>query len=244
MTWNVLSERLDPVHRGQAIRDHLLAVNADIIALQEVAPWLLQQIRQDRRFSPWRQTVIGGEVRAPGGCFILSRWPMRNEVVLVPSRQDRIVLMADIAHPRGNIRVATMHWDSPLGEAWQQVRIQQMQETQRSLGINPTTLVLGDANFGVDDPEQQHVPLTWMDTWKVLYPDKPGLTWDRVLNHMADGNSFPSEPSRRIDRCWLTSPLWTPVEAGLTGQLPYDQEGLLPSDHFGLWVRLVAPDAE
>jgi endonuclease/exonuclease/phosphatase family metal-dependent hydrolase len=233
LTWNVLAAPEDAVARGQALRDTIVAARADIVCLQEVDTWFLTQLRADRRLAGYRQTVIGGSVQAPGGCFVLSRWPFTAEVGVIPSRMNRIALLAEIAHPQGDLRVAVVHLDSLIGEAWQAVRSQQLVDCGKRLADATHALLVGDMNFGDGEPEAASIPAGFLDAWRTVLPQDPGLTWVRERNALADANSFPNEANRRLDRLLMNSPNWQAQHAALVGTAMYNGEWQ-PSDHFGV----------
>lgn len=241
VTWNVLADPADRVERGAALREILAATRADVICLQEVAPWFLDQILADRRFAGLRRTVIGDKVLSPGGCFLLSRWPINARIEVLPSRLDRVALVADLAHPQGEIRVAVIHLDSLIGVAWQEIRARQLVATVQALEGATEALIVGDANFGDGEPEAQALPTAFRDAWTVLHPDDPGLTWDRATNPRADAGSLPAEDSRRLDRIWLRTQAWEPMEMQVVGR-PSHEGDIPPSDHYGLFLRLVRAD--
>lgn len=241
VTWNVLADPADRIERGAALREVLAAARADVICLQEVAPWFLDQLTADRRFAGLRRTVIGDRVQAPGGCFLLSRWPIRARIEVLPSRLDRVALIADVAHPQGDLRLAVIHLDSLIGSAWQEIRSRQLVATAKALEGVDEALIVGDANFGDGEPEAQALPTTFRDAWAILHPGDPGLTWDRATNPRADAGSLPAEGSRRLDRVWLRTKAWEPVEMERIGR-PSQAGGIPPSDHYGLFLRLVRAD--
>lgn len=241
LTWNVLA---DPTHAGQrlpAILAEIQRVQPDIIALQEVAPWMRAEIQRSAVFREYRLTVLGGRVDAPGGVFLAARSEVRNpRVVVIPSRQDRCALVADLDTPIGTLRVATVHLESFLHDG--PIRAAQLRAVGQALEGAEHAMLLGDCNFGDgEEPDTSAVPAGFADLWRQLKGDEPGFTWDRQRNALADAGSFPNEASRRLDRIFLRSSRWQPAAMDVVGTQPVaGQEGLHPSDHFGLCVRLIA----
>ena len=76
------------------------------------------------------------------------------------------------------------------------------------------------------------------DAWREVHPKLPGYTWDIEKSRMAREESFPGEPSRRLDRVLFRSSHWTSTRAELLGTEPVSPKNkrLFPSDHFGLLV--------
>lgn len=241
LTWNILA---DPTHAGlraPAILAEIERFKPDLIALQEVAPWMRAEIQRSPVFRDYRLTVIGDRVEAPGGVFLAARGGVRNpRIVVLPSRQDRCALVAEIDTPRGPLRVATVHLESPLQAG--ALRAAQLRVVGDVLAGAEEAVLLGDCNFGDgEQPESAAVPEGLRDLWSQLRGDDPGLTWDRARNPSADAGSFPAEDSRRLDRIFLRSQRWHPAQMELVGVRPLaGNDRLHPSDHFGVWVRLVS----
>jgi len=241
VTWNVLA---DPAHAGQrvpGIMAELERLKPDLIALQEVAPWMLVDLQRQPFFRDYRLTVIGNRVSAPGGVFLAARTAVRDpRIVVIPSRQDRCALVADIEVTGGIIQVATVHLESFLEDG--EIRAQQLRAVAAALAGADEAMILGDCNFGNgEQPETAAIPQGFTDLWSQLKGDVPGFTWDRALNPSANAGSFAGEASRRLDRIFLKSKRWQPAEMELVGVRPVAVGGdLHPSDHFGVYLRLIA----
>jgi tyrosyl-DNA phosphodiesterase 2 len=76
-----------------------------------------------------------------------------------------------------------------------------------------------------------------------MYPNDPGYTYNTESNAMIKRG--PWKLQLRLDRAFLKSNKWTLKSIDLLGKeaipgVRYDGKAVLPSDHFGLLVKLVA----
>lgn len=234
MTWNCFAEPRRPADRSAAIVDHLVAQDPDIAVLQEVAPWLRGRLLTEPRLRGWRSTVIDGRSEAPGGLFVLSRFPIATSRILVlPSRLDRCALLTEIAVGGRTLRVVNVHLDSLPGHA--DVRALQLRALRAELLAGDDVLLAGDVNFPDGAAEEAELPPEFTDLWRALRPHEPGLTWDPARNPMASGDAG------RIDRLLLRSRAWRGIAIDLTADRPVAlrEPELFPSDHFAVVARLV-----
>ncbi|MCZ7644496.1 MAG: endonuclease/exonuclease/phosphatase family protein [Planctomycetota bacterium] len=238
LTCNVLADEDDADERAPALFKLLEDHDADLLALQEVAPWMLKRLESlewvRRRY---RSTTI--DATAPGGLFLVSKWPiLRAELKPVFSKQGRGVLMAELNLGAERLAVASVHLESFLDSGL--VRVEQLKDAFKLLDGAAHAVLLGDFNFGDgEQPESAALPAAFADCWRALKPADPGFTWNMETNPMARLGAFPNEKSRRLDRVLLRSPAWKPAAASLVGDAPLDgKPRLFPSDHFGLAVEL------
>ena len=150
----------------------------------------------------------------------------------------RGALFADIDTPDGPLTVATVHLESFLEDG--PIRAQQLGAVFDYLKTRADACLTGDFNFGDgEEPDTSSIPLEYIDVWRALKPDDPGLTWNIETSAMAKKNSFPDEPSRRLDRILIRSARWSPVSIRIIGDESLTAGGLFPSDHFGLVASFV-----
>jgi tyrosyl-DNA phosphodiesterase 2 len=222
----------------------LLAVlqraDADIIALQEVAPWFSRVLEN----TPWLQSYVPsrlhGRTAYPGGQHILSRWPIRDSRARVlPGRQRRTVLISDVVLDGEVLQVVTTHMESFLEDG--PTRAEQLDAIFALLDKSTDAIVLGDFNFGDGEAEEARIPSDFTDAWVALRQNEPGFTWDIERSEMARDGSFPGEPSRRLDRILLRSSHWRAASVRIVGNQPVQstRPDLFPSDHFGVTAKLV-----
>lgn len=238
LTWNAGLDQDRPTERWPALVSAIVAAKPDIVALQEAVPAFLLLLAADPGLSGWHWARPQGESVA--GLALASRQPLlRSRILDLPSRHGRKALIAWVQVADGELALATVHLDSLLSDGVR--RRLQLERVQEALVANPEAVILGDFNFGDGEPEESALSEPWRDAWRGLLPADPGLSWDRGRNPLADANSFPEEPSRRLDRVLLRSMRWSASAARLVGVEPA-ASGLHPSDHFGLRVELRPAD--
>lgn len=235
LTYNVLADVEVTPARIEAMISVIRRSEADVVALQEVAPWCLQALRSSGMLDgSYIGSKIDGRVAAPGGQYILSKLPIeRTDFRLLPGKQQRTVLLSHLRAGEQKLVVATTHMESYLEDG--PVRAKQLDTIFGLIEGAENAVVLGDFNFGEGEPEGKQIPSSYVDLWKVLRSEAPGLTWNIEKSPMAKRGSFPGEKSRRIDRILLRSKRWEPAEVRIVGDTPYSSDGqLYPSDHFGV----------
>jgi tyrosyl-DNA phosphodiesterase 2 len=235
LTYNVLADQVGLPERPRALLSLLERSGADVIALQEVDTWFLTELRAQAWVGrDYHGTEIDGAVAAPGGQYILSRFPVeRSSFDVLPGAQQRTVLVARLIVGAGRLDVATTHMESALEDG--PVRARQLEQIFSRLGPEGDAVVMGDFNTGDGEPEGGRIPASFVDLWAALRPGEPGYTWDEERSLMARQGSFAGEPSRRLDRILLRSARWAPARIAIVGDTPVNaQAGLFPSDHFGL----------
>lgn len=240
LTYNVLADPLRVEERIPPLMSVLEKADADIIALQEVAPWFMQLLHQQPWVNAYHESKLDGARAYPGGQYILSRHPIRAcWAEVLPGRQRRTALYADIIIGPTAMRVATTHMESYLEDG--PVRAAQLDRILARLQAAEHALFLGDLNFGDGEPESSHLSSSYEDIWLALRPDDKGFTWDMEESELARESAFPGEPSRRLDRILLRSKAWRGAAISIVGNQPVvpGKRDLFPSDHFGLAAELV-----
>jgi endonuclease/exonuclease/phosphatase family metal-dependent hydrolase len=262
-TWNVWG-RYGPWERRQpAILENLRRVDADIVCLQET--W-----SQGDRSQPHDLAAALGlhHVYAPAfevgaawsGNAVLARWPIdRHDVHDLPMEgggsvdtdidagEQRLLLFAEVAGPRGPIQVFCTHL-SWRGD-WSGVRQEQVRaicDVVASMRPRPFPAVLcGDLNAQPDSDEiriltgRSAVPVRGVrfhDAWHAADPGAAGATWSR-RNGFAAADL---DPEARIDYVMVGQPkvggAGNVVRARLAGDVPVD--GVHGSDHFAVVADL------
>ena len=264
LTYNVLASPIYTELRTRAILEILEKSDAHIIALQEVDEWFLEALVA----APWVKeryhlSADDGQPVAPGGQLILAKQPLRSLSVLVmPGRQRRTLMIAELDIRGRRLRVATTHLESFLEDG--PVRARQLDGIFDLLKQADDAVLMGDLNFGDgDQPETAHLDPSYLDLWRELLPKDPGFTWNMRENPLARIGAFVGEPDRRLDRILLRSDAWRPRSIALIGDhavatrpLTRDDRRLIempnrppvagtedievfPSDHYGLTATLV-----
>lgn len=241
LTWNVYKYQAVNSIRIPRLLQTIRSANADIIALQEVSDAFLKLLkRQDWISERYNLTRFGRDLEAPGGLYILSRFPITMILYKEMPRQTkkeqvRGVLVAFLKVDGRRIAVANVHLNPALQNG--QIRAAQLDAIFPVLRSEKHSILLGDFNFGDKArPETDHLDHDFFDLWRALRPHDPGYTFDKVENGLARQHGFPGEQSRRLDRILVHSDHLFPRDVHLVGTCPVraGDPSLFPSDHFGV----------
>lgn len=237
LTLNVLADPWKVEQRIPPLLDILESSDADIIALQEVAPWFAQQLATESWLSNYHYPKTDSGLPAIAHeHLVLTKLPQTSQQLLsLPSQQGRIAYFVTINLNNRPLTLVTLHLDSYLEDG--PIRAQQLNTVFQNIPADHDAIVLGDFNFGdSEQPDTDAISPDFQDPWLLLHPNAPGYTWDRSLNPKARRDSFPREKSRRLDRILFRSPNLTPKAISLIANQPVSKTKppLFPSDHFGL----------
>lgn len=242
LTYNVLADPVEVELRIPRLLEVMRDQDADLLALQEVAPWFVDVLDRDGWLRDYEAAHIDGRLALPNGQMILSRFPItRSRARRLSGRQGRTVLVSEIALGQGDMFVlATTHMESYLEDG--PIRAKQLDEIFADLAPETApTLFAGDLNFGDgEQPDTAHLDPAFVDLWTRLHPSDPGFTWNIERSPMAAAGSFVGEPSRRLDRMLLRGSSWAPNTIEIIGDRSVTgHPALFPSDHFGLVAELL-----
>ena len=160
--------KLDLERIAQIIRDQ----RPDVVALQEVDIKTSRSGGIDEAAELGRLTglnaVFGKAMDYSGGAYgqaILSRWPIKEHTVHQlpqrPGREPRIVLVARIEAPSGDLFFASTHLDHEMED----VRIEQAAALSRILtGTKGPVLLAGDFNAAPESTTMRTLLEQWTDT--------------------------------------------------------------------------------
>ena len=235
VTYNVLADMDHAKTRVPALLKIIGDCDADVIAMQEVAPWFIRELVKTDWFKKYHVTKSGDKIICPRGLLILSKQPITSpEFGLLPSRQRRAHLIVETKIRGLKFKIATCHLDSYLKEG--AVRAVQLDVFFKKLKSHENALFLGDFNFGDNEqPETKHIDKNYTYLWSKVNAGKKGYTWNIEKSEMARKGSFPKEKSRRLDRILIKSKRVKPISANILGDKPLKgKANIFPSDHFGL----------
>ncbi|MCK0177009.1 endonuclease/exonuclease/phosphatase family protein [Mycolicibacterium sp. F2034L] len=237
-TFNIWFNDHHAPERYRAIGDLLAARSPDVVVLQEVTPaaWDVFTGQDWIRAHYHRAAVVGGDA-GNYGMALLSRLPLTDVTYRrLPSRLSRGFLRGRCAVGGADLVIGNVHLDS--GKQRARLRARQLRRIDRALRRTGDAVLLGD--FNMRDSENHRIAAAYRDVWPALRPGDPGYTEDTDINFMR-WDSKPKHRQVRFDRVLLKGDRWTAAEIDLLGTEPISPElpRIFPSDHFGLWCRLV-----
>lgn len=246
LTWNTLwdrydSDRIDTARRRPLLLDALRTADADVIALQEAEPALLDLLLG----SGWvrdRYTLAtdpAGRDVPDCGLLLLSRLPV-HEAGLHSLGPHKAVTAAVVETAEGPVTVAVTHLSSDHSPAGAARRDTELAELATGLaGVEGEVLLVGDFNDGGDRPQAR---LAMTDAWHEVHgPADRTPTFDPSVNPLAAVSSLAGRVSR-LDRVLLRTERLRARTAALTGDA-LGPEGLYISDHYGVRVELAPAPA-
>jgi endonuclease/exonuclease/phosphatase family metal-dependent hydrolase len=261
-TWNVWGRYGPWEERLPVIVENLSAINADILALQEV--WEDDDRNQAAEIAKalgYSEPVYAHNLERDGarsGNAVLSRWPIdRHEVLTLPRAgehgaldeegEERLCLFAEVDGPRGSIQVFCAHlsWSDDHSSI-RQAQVAAICRFVRDKRPREFPAVLcGDLNA---DPYSDEIRMltgrvaspvprvVFRDAWEAARNDEPGYTW-------SNDNPFAAaslDVDRRIDHVMVGHPKLGGVghvmAAQVAGDVPVD--GMWGSDHLAVVAEL------
>lgn len=244
LTWNTLwdrydSDRIDTARRRPLLLDALRAADADVIALQEVEPALLELLLDCAwvREGYVLATDPSGRDVADHGLLLLSRLPL-SEAGLHSLGPHKAVTAAVVDTAEGPVTVAVTHLSSDHSPEGATRRDRELADLAAGLAaVEGELLLVGDFNDGGDRPQTR---LAMADAWSEVHgPADTTPTFDPSANPLAALSSLSGRVSR-LDRVLLRTERLRARSAALTGETP-GPEGLYVSDHYGVRVELGPP---
>ncbi|MEV7415497.1 poly(A) polymerase [Streptomyces sp. NPDC089919] len=243
LTWNTLWDRYDPELIDTARRRPLLlaalaAADADVIALQEVEPALVEMLLA----ADWVRAgyTLGTDPHGPDpaqhGLLLLSRLPVREAGCHELGRHKALTAVV-VETAAGPLTVAAVHLSSDHSANSAARRTAELAQVAEGLALLPGEVALvGDFNDGHVGARGPEGVLGLRDAWtEQRGPADDTPTFDPAANPLAALASLTGQAGR-IDRVLLRGTA-RPVECALTGDRP-SPDGLFVSDHYGLRADL------
>lgn len=263
LSYNVwFREDLELQSRLDAIGDVILQHRPHIVFFQEVTETIYKLFQRASWWKSYDCSVKPGvAAQRAYFCMQLSKLPVfsfrqspfRNSVM------GRELCLAEVDAGKGaRLLVATSHLESPCPAppTWNQMfspeRVVQAKEAMALLEEFPNVIFGGDMNWDDKKDGPPPLPAGWFDAWLHLRPGQDGFTYDTKANRMLSGNRA---LQKRLDRMFCQLRDFEAVSIEMVGTEPipdltYSKEkkvkGLvqmiklpvLPSDHFGLLLKL------
>ncbi|MBE9206961.1 endonuclease/exonuclease/phosphatase family protein [Nostoc sp. LEGE 06077] len=236
-------EKIATEKRLPAIVEQLRQCNADIIAIQEATPNLLDLLLSQTWLRNYYicESSTAATVR-PYGNLLLSRLPF----TLVDHQffGRKRVLVGSYEINGQLLHIAAVHLTSHRSQNALEKRQHQLTTIVGYLQQLPgNSLIAGDFNPRGNEQEKILTGAGYIDIWQKLHPDAAGYTFDPQRNSLAALMSLQGIPAR-LDRILLRSQNhdWQAQSIDLFGCEPVTgTEGkIYPSDHFGLRAVLKA----
>jgi endonuclease/exonuclease/phosphatase family metal-dependent hydrolase len=256
-TLNIWNRQGPWAQRLPLIREGLLALDADVIGLQEVMGFtgVPSQAHEIAAGTGWNvhhvpAWNIGGGLTF--GNAILSPHPLTDlQSLALPAPPDldpRTVAFARVACPHGPMPVFVTHltFQHHLANARRAQVLALAEHVDRLAPTDgPPAVLLGDFNADPDSDEMRFlrglatfdgVSVYFADCWSTTSGAAPGVgpgyTYDRRNPYALRSR----EPSRRIDYAYVRGPGRHLCGEPLSARLVFDQpvDGVWASDHFGL----------
>ena len=263
VSFNVLcdwEEAIKTEKRIPEIIKQLETSDADIIALQEAHPKLLEQLLLQDWVLDYYISELVPERLKPYGLLLLSRLPFTS-VEYEYSAHKRVIVgnwqINDHAVPAyaaqldwresdRALQVAVVHLTSDMAKNASQKREEQLSGLldylERQEG---DCLIVGD--FNDRNNQLTNILQNWRDLWLELRPDEKGYTFDPNQNTLAALTSQTNKPAR-FDRILLRkqAKYWLPESMDLLAVAPIANTGgqLYLSDHFGVAAVLEVREAK
>jgi uncharacterized protein (UPF0248 family) len=240
-------DQIQTKKRLPAILAELRKTDADIIALQEVTPALVDLLLKTDWVRDYfiSESPYADKVK-PYGNLIMSRFPFqllehqfsghKRSLVGRWKLNDKLVHLA-------NVHLTSNHSENSFQKRTQQLATVLSYLQQQS----GECLIVGDLNTRGDEQQEIIDCAEFIDLWQQLHPGEDGYTFDPNRNPLAMLMSLGGEPAR-FDRILLHQGLesdYQPKLIELFGYEPVSEtEGeIYPSDHFGVrGVLKYSPD--
>ncbi|EAY30785.1 poly(A) polymerase [Microscilla marina] len=242
ISYNVLCDEHDKEYvrskeRYVAIAQHLAHLEADIIALQEATPLLIEFLRQQA----WAKDYFFSEppnspTLRPFGQVILSKYPFSLVEHLYSPQKRFLVAGWQIngeAFHVANVHLTSNHSDKAMGVRQQQLEVM----TNYLKSLRGDVLLVGDFNMREGENVDILTEHQFEDVWPLQHPDDAGFSFHPDENPLAERFSRSGLPGR-FDRMYLRSQSlqWLPQHIKLFAKAPIAQDYLRASDHYGVFA--------
>ncbi len=230
MTFNLLKHNRD----ADAITHVVAEVDPDVVAFQEVTPWLAEQLeaRLTARY-PYR---LWHPHSGSGGLALLSRFPLEETGYWTTPGVEPFALRGTATVDGRQLDIYAVHLIAPAGDHLQSTgltgnfRLREKQAALLSAEVAERALpaiVMGDFNFTETNDAYRLLADTLVDAWK-LAGQGYGATWPCTLKPFLPFSLF---PLLRLDYCFHTASV-VAVEARVW-------RGATGSDHAPLVVEVL-----
>lgn len=244
LTLNTWQERGPWQERWGLIFKGLEEHDADVVGFQEV--FNMEWAEEVRRRSGYPYLAVSGE---HSGLIFLSKFkPVDQECLVMKTQsptEDYLRYVFYIRVNAGTAQVALFNTHLSWREDENVVRMKQTEELVRFVekkGGDLPSAIMGDFNMAAPAPGIVFVReiKKWIDTFWTKNPGDLGLTWD-YRNPYAEAERE-KMAERRIDYIFVRERIG-PFAKILSSRVVFDkpsEQGVYPSDHFGVLTELGA----
>lgn len=264
LSYNVwFREDVALLDRMNGMTEEICRVSPDVICLQEMTPAMYALLSTKRFWKDYKAHPAPSDFGFGASYFtaILCRhdrqgWRTGNVSAIefsnsIMGRDLKAVTLTTEGHKGGGrgatLRIGTAHLESPCrGNMHSEARKSQCEQSLKVLDATGDNVVfIGDMNWNERNDGTPPFPSThWVDAWAVKHPENPGYTYDARENAMLRrGNR--GGLRLRLDRAFCKLNDWEINDCMLIGTSPvagggvlYEGRSVLPSDHYGLLLKL------
>lgn len=265
LTYNVLSrDHASGRRRQEIIREGLLQLQPDVVALQEVTR--AADVDQARELLGDDVTILDhpAEPADPVGACLATRWPVAAvnnlDLHLGPDAFElpwaaAVAAEVELPPPIGPVLVIhhKPNWQLTAEALRERQAVATAQWIEGLVAERPglPVVVLGDFDAAPDAASLRFwtgrqslngISVRYEDAWQAHHPGRPGLTFD-PRNPLVRAGEMKLERGRRIDYILIRSGAHGPALDVANCRIVFDQpvDGIWPSDHYGLLAELQRP---
>lgn len=204
MSFNLLKHNRD----ADAIARVVIEVNPDIVAFQEVTPWLAEAL--NAYLEPYYSHRLWRPHPGSGGLALLSRFPLEETGYWTTPGVEPFALRGTTTVEGREVDIYAVHLVAPAGDHLRATgltgnfRLREAQAALLSAEVvrrKRPALVVGDCNFTETNDAYRLLANTLVDAWKMAGQGY-GATWPRTLKPFLP---VPTVPLLRLDYCFHTS---------------------------------------
>jgi len=230
LTWNLWFDESQYDERVKHQFAIMKQLDADIVSLQEVLPLYLQKLSTEEwvRNNYYMSEFDGTQIRSYD-TVLMSKIPLKQlNVHMIHSYMSRKLYVGETELNNEPTGIATVHLESLTKNS--KIRKDQLGQIFTILKNTNNIFFFGDFNFCASIGEDPEFDPRFKDTWPTL----KGNEFQPTI-----GVNYPRAEVKpaRVDRIYLNSPSWVPVDVQLIGTNKIRQtvmKSIYPSDHLGV----------
>lgn len=249
VTFNLLTDKYHTEFtqsdlRHNAIVQHLLQLEADIILLQEVDKPMLDRLLN----ANWKQPIYSSDIKRTTGTYyqelvILSKYPF--SWVEFQYDNNKKFPIASWKINGQDFHVANVHLSSNRSTNALTIRKKQLDTLSKYLKrLSGNILIGGDFNCRGGEGVKILTTQEFVDGWLVANPNQEGYTFEPDNNPLAKASTLTGLPAR-FDRFFIRSAQqanWKVKESTIFANNALEEYSeIFPSDHYGLSLQLQVP---